>query len=192
MSESQTKLKIIHAAKSLFAANGFEGASTRDIVSAAGVNISLITYYFGSKENLFFALFDEFPVASSEKTPRNSDELLKEFEAIITDIVKLRFYEPDLVSILQQELYRKNSRSEKLVERLLPTWNRIRRLIELGVTQGIFQVEHIDMMLSFVMAAATFPRQHVFYRDYIHETENQEVAVRETLKFIFRGLGYAD
>jgi AcrR family transcriptional regulator len=189
MSKSNTKLKIIQTAKSLFAKNGFEGTSTRDIVSAAGVNISLITYYFGNKENLFFALFEGFPVASSDQTPERSDQLLKELEEIIISIVKLRFDEPDLVTILQQELYRQSTRSEKLVERLIPTWNRIREIIELGSDQGLFQIDDINMALSFVMAAASFPRQHCFYQDYINKTEKFEDVIRETLKFILRGLG---
>lgn len=191
MAESDTKKKILQAAKNLFAKNGFEGASTRDIVSAAGVNISLIAYYFGSKENLFYALFEKFPTASPGQMPESSGQLLKELKEILTNIVILRFNEPDLVTILQQELYRKSSRSEKLVELLTPTWNRIRELIKLGTARGLFQVDHIDMALSFVMAAASFPRQHFFYRGYIHKTENPEDASRETLKFIFRGLGYA-
>lgn len=45
--------KIIEVATKLFAKNGFEGASTRDICKEAGVNISLISYYFGGKEGLY-------------------------------------------------------------------------------------------------------------------------------------------
>lgn len=45
--------KIIEVATKLFARNGFEGASTRDICKEAGVNISLISYYFGGKEGLY-------------------------------------------------------------------------------------------------------------------------------------------
>lgn len=45
--------KIVEVATKLFARNGFEGASTRDICKEAGVNISLISYYFGGKEGLY-------------------------------------------------------------------------------------------------------------------------------------------
>lgn len=37
----------------VFARDGFEGASTRDIARAAGVNHSLIPYHFGSKDGLW-------------------------------------------------------------------------------------------------------------------------------------------
>ncbi len=42
---------ILFAAEKLFAEKGFEGTSTREIAKAANVNISMISYYFGSKEN---------------------------------------------------------------------------------------------------------------------------------------------
>lgn len=189
MSEQDTKLKIIRASKKLFAQNGFDGTSTRDIVSAAGVNISLISYYFGSKENLFCALFEGFPAPTYDRMPENRDQLLEELSDIIAGIVLLRFDEPDLVTLLQQELYRQSMRSEKLVELLAPTWNRIRALIELGKVQGLFRVEHVDTALSLIMAAASFPRQHTFYRGYLREKENPQDVAKETIKFILRGLG---
>lgn len=37
----------------LFARDGFEGASLRDIVRQAGVNLSAVNYYFGTKEQLY-------------------------------------------------------------------------------------------------------------------------------------------
>lgn len=48
-----TEHKIIDVATKLFAKNGFEGASTREICKQADVNISLISYYFGGKEGLY-------------------------------------------------------------------------------------------------------------------------------------------
>lgn len=48
-----TEQKIIEVAKNLFAEKGFHGTSIRDICKTAGVNISLISYYFGGKEELY-------------------------------------------------------------------------------------------------------------------------------------------
>lgn len=47
-----TKKKILDAAETLFAANGFEATSMRSITSLAGVNLASVNYYFGSKDNL--------------------------------------------------------------------------------------------------------------------------------------------
>lgn len=48
-----TEQKIIEVAKNLFAEKGFYGTSIRDICKLAEVNISLISYYFGGKEELY-------------------------------------------------------------------------------------------------------------------------------------------
>lgn len=47
------------AAEKLFANKGFEATTVRDIADAAGVNLAMISYYFGSKEKLLEALFAE-------------------------------------------------------------------------------------------------------------------------------------
>lgn len=56
------KTRLLRAAASVFAAKGFERASTREICQAAGVNIGLIAYYFGDKLGLYRALMEQ-PVA---------------------------------------------------------------------------------------------------------------------------------
>jgi AcrR family transcriptional regulator len=48
-----TKLKIMEVARVLFAQQGFEGTSIRDIAKIAEVNVASINYYFSNKENLF-------------------------------------------------------------------------------------------------------------------------------------------
>ena len=49
---------LIHAAIKLFAEQGYDGTTTRDIVHATGLNISLISYYFGGKEGLLQACLE--------------------------------------------------------------------------------------------------------------------------------------
>ena len=44
--------RILAAARELYATRGISGLSTRRLAEAAGVNLSLIHYYFGSKEGL--------------------------------------------------------------------------------------------------------------------------------------------
>mgnify|MGYP001116188502 CR=1 FL=1 len=51
-----SKERLLEAGTKVFAKDGFEGASTRKIVKEAGVNISAIPYYFGSKDGLYEAV----------------------------------------------------------------------------------------------------------------------------------------
>lgn len=48
---------IMMVAEKLFASYGYNGTSVRDIAAKAKVNVSMISYYFGSKENLLEELF---------------------------------------------------------------------------------------------------------------------------------------
>jgi len=53
---SDKQLHILQTAEKLFAENGFDGTSVRDIAREAKVNIAMISYYFGSKEKMLEAL----------------------------------------------------------------------------------------------------------------------------------------
>lgn len=49
--------RMLDAAEHLFARHGFDGVSVRDITTAAGVDVALISYHFGGKRELFAAVF---------------------------------------------------------------------------------------------------------------------------------------
>jgi len=51
------KEAILTVAEKLFSEQDFDAVSVRDIAKEANVNIAMISYYFGSKEKLFEALF---------------------------------------------------------------------------------------------------------------------------------------
>jgi len=57
MEYSGKQIQIMEAAEKLFAGKGFDGTSVRDIADEAGVNLAMISYYFGSKEKLMESLF---------------------------------------------------------------------------------------------------------------------------------------
>jgi len=58
MKEYSLKQKeILEKATELFSQKGYTGVSVRDIAQKASCNISMISYYFGSKEGLFESIF---------------------------------------------------------------------------------------------------------------------------------------
>lgn len=56
MTDIETKEKIMGAARILFATQGYEGTSVREIAKSAEVNVASVNYYFNSKENLFLEI----------------------------------------------------------------------------------------------------------------------------------------
>ena len=51
----ETRARIVTAALKMFGERGFEGASTRDIATSAGVNAPALQYYFDNKEGVYLA-----------------------------------------------------------------------------------------------------------------------------------------
>tara|TARA_R110002126_G_scaffold270887_1_gene414714 strand:- start:2267 stop:2842 length:576 start_codon:yes stop_codon:yes gene_type:complete len=68
-----TKDAILDAARMVFMNKGYDSAGTREIADRAGVNVALISRYFGSKEGLFKAAIP--PTMSME--PMLIDDMAK-------------------------------------------------------------------------------------------------------------------
>lgn len=49
----QARERMLHAALDQFGRHGFDGTTTRMIAATAGMNLGAITYYFGTKEELY-------------------------------------------------------------------------------------------------------------------------------------------
>lgn len=56
--KSDPRSHIVDVATRLFAARGIDVVSVREITSEAGVNVSAISYYFGSKEGLICEIYE--------------------------------------------------------------------------------------------------------------------------------------
>jgi AcrR family transcriptional regulator len=61
----QTREAILAAARTLFASHGYDGTTLRAVAAAAGVDVALSSYYFGSKADLFAAAL-ELPVSPAQ------------------------------------------------------------------------------------------------------------------------------
>jgi AcrR family transcriptional regulator len=74
MDLNEKQRQIIDTAEQLFADKGFEGTSVRDIAEEAGINVAMISYYFGSKEKLLETLF----ALRAEGTVQKLEAMLKD------------------------------------------------------------------------------------------------------------------
>jgi AcrR family transcriptional regulator len=59
MKAPTTEARILDAAKKVFHARGFDGARMQEIADEAGVNKSLVHYYYRNKDTIFQAVFEE-------------------------------------------------------------------------------------------------------------------------------------
>ncbi|MGA2296368.1 MAG: TetR family transcriptional regulator [FCB group bacterium] len=88
----EPKDRILDASASLIAHKGFASVGVREIASAADVNISMISYYFGGKVGILKAIIEEYfndlkkivtPLKDIESTPEDK------MKAFIKELVLL-------------------------------------------------------------------------------------------------------
>ena len=56
--DENSKARILEAATQLFAQKGFDGTSIREICKKANVNLCMISYYWGGKQELYNGIID--------------------------------------------------------------------------------------------------------------------------------------
>ncbi len=78
----QTKEKLLEAALDVFAENGYDGTTTREICRRVGVNMATLNYHFGSKENLWNAVCMESAGRLSSTLSQSLDVTLSPADVI--------------------------------------------------------------------------------------------------------------
>ncbi len=71
------KEKLLENATTMFAEHGFDGVSTRSLVTVSMVNLCTINYYFGSKQKLYDAVIDNIINNVQENLIKKTDEYVK-------------------------------------------------------------------------------------------------------------------
>lgn len=114
-----SKERILAAALEAFSELGFDGATTREIAQRAEVNLGLIQYYFGGKENLWRAsverAFAEIGAAVADSTADGVDPR-ERARRTIRGFVEFVARRPAFVRIMQDEGKRDGPRMRWLVD----------------------------------------------------------------------------
>lgn len=190
--DKEAKVRILLAAKKLFAQQGFEGTTVRKICREAQSNIALVSYHFGGKESMLYALFDEF-FPSRRLAMHTDTRPLEGLRYIVEQLICFKLEHPDMVRIIQQEVLLKSCRVEVMRTYIFPVYRRLAELLEEGKKQKLFHFESMERTLVFIMSVVTCPLINPFCdaAPDCHEQYTQ-AAVKETLEFILQGLGYID
>lgn len=152
------QIQILDVAERLFAERGFEGASVRDIAQEAGVNIAMISYYFGSKEKLLHAVFS-YRISASRLVLEHllSDKELhplQKIDALVESMVeRMMTHRTFHRVIMRAQLATENAEVDKLLlESKKKNLELVTKIIAEGQQKGVF-VKDIDagmMMMTVV------------------------------------------
>ncbi|HCT30429.1 MAG TPA: hypothetical protein DIW31_06785 [Bacteroidales bacterium] len=108
-----TRDKLIETAKELFLTKGVDRVGVREIATKAGINLSLMNYYFRSKEMLFEAIFEMLinEKAGVLKQILNSDKHLDEkIKEYVYGYIDMLVEDQLLVSFVLSVIHRNNDK----------------------------------------------------------------------------------
>ena len=182
------KAEILRAAKYLFSKKGYDGTTVRQICEEANVSLALVSYHFGGKENVFYALFE--PLRESFMTNKYdlSDSLgaLKEF---CKRFILYRHEEHELINILQQEIVMNSPRIEMLKDVFLPSWEELRVILLACKEQKMIHFPSVDLAIDFIMGTLMYSYHNSFLNRASLSLTSEEVA-DYAVSFILDGLGH--
>lgn len=109
MKINPTKESVIKSATSLFYQKGFAGTSVRDIAEKANVNVSLISYYFKSKQGLLEYAVTEFyenylQILEESIVETSNLSELEQLKSLVSSIIQYKQKNHQLTSFIHREL----------------------------------------------------------------------------------------
>ncbi|WP_073294189.1 TetR/AcrR family transcriptional regulator [Chryseobacterium polytrichastri] len=174
---------ILFAAEKIFAEMGFEGASTREIAKAANVNISMISYYFGSKEKLYEKLVEyrmsEGQFFSKDILERTDINEWEKIEKIVDQFAGKVRHNQCFYRIMQREqLYAKNPQIlEFLKQTKMGFIAMYSKILESGLKNGVFTKNPPIYLLHSTVSGTLFYASNAkeMYKEFLNDTEDDEV-----------------
>lgn len=174
---------ILFAAEKLFAEKGFDGTSTREISRSANVNISMISYYFGSKEKLYEKLVEyrmnEGQFFSRDIVERTDLNEWQKIEKIIDQFSNRIRTQKCFYRIMQREqLHTDNPQIVAfLKETKMSFLSMYSRILESGLKSGVFTKNPPIYLLHSTISGTLFYAFNAkeMYKEFLNNTEDEEV-----------------
>src|SRR5688572_32848871 len=144
---------ILDVAENLFGEFGYEGTSTRLLAKEAGVNVAMISYYFGSKEKLFEALVERRTRHTREKltslVKEETDPWLK-LSKVIDLYVERILSNPHFHRIICREisLQQRSEMTENINNILAGNAKELIRIVKQGIKDRAFREVDPEMTVA--------------------------------------------
>jgi len=160
--DKQSEEKIFEAATEVFLSKGMDGARMQDIADFAGINKSLLHYYYRTKDHLFNAVFEKI-----------AGQLFKKFAPVFDENLsledKIRFFFREHITFLQKnprlpafilnEINRNPSRMRKLLQNIdiKNLWSTLEAQHREELKKYNITEESIPQIMTSLAAISVFP-----------------------------------
>lgn len=160
--DKQTEEKIFEAATEVFINKGMDGARMQDIANHAGINKSLLHYYYRTKDHLFNAVFEMIAGQMFRKFAPVLDENLTLEEKIrffFREHIAFMQKNPGLPSFILNEIHRNPDRIRKLIQRIdiEKLWTTLEAQHKEELKRYNITKENIPQFMTTVAGMSVFP-----------------------------------
>jgi AcrR family transcriptional regulator len=204
MEYNEKQIQIMTAAEKLFAEKGFDGTSVRDIAEAAGVNLAMISYYFGSKEKLMEAMFhhrgQHFKMQLETILQDKNLGPMQKVERLLDDYIGRIFQKQSFHKIMvrEQMMSTEGPIAEQIFQLKQTNQSLIKQLIQEGQKKGEFK-KNIDvsfLMMTLIGITSQLVTTQHYYRkmsgleDLTHEEFEKHIKKKLSnyLKTLFKAI----
>ena len=182
------RVHILDSAELLFAEKGFDGTSVRDIAGHAGVNLAMISYYFGSKEKLLVALIahrSSYTHGILEEL--NKDEKLSPWDKIerLVDLYVDKIvnnYKFHCIMTMHLPTIQSDDIREMITDIKLKNFEQVKRIITEGQKKKVFRKVDMELTVGCVMGTITqVTLSKSLYCRLMHIDKNDEEGYRKKM-----------
>lgn len=176
----KTKRKVIDAAVALFNVKGYSGTSIRAIADQAGVNVALISYYFGNKQGLLENLMTDFLENYTNIVEKGYQDLgqgssKKSLIAVVDNLLKYQQENHHLARFVHREV----TLDSVLVRELMMTYfmkekHFLKGIIESGMKSSEFRKISSDYVAIQIRALLTMPFSQPQYITEVYHLQPHE------------------
>ena len=190
MAYNNKHIQIIESAENLFAKKGYEATTVRNIAEEAGINIAMISYYFGSKEKLLEAVFNHrmgnFTMRVESLLKNDSLLPIQKVDILIDEHIERVIHHEGFYKImLCEQVINKNPVIIKtLSETKMRNAELINKLIIDGQKKGVFKknIDVVMLMSTLVGTVIQVLINQPFYRNFYDMKKMSNKEFEETIQ----------
>jgi AcrR family transcriptional regulator len=154
--ENNQRKKIQIAAAKLFVQKGFHATSIRQVGKAAGVNSSMISYYFKSKELLLLSIFEpsiqDLKTVKSHLADSSGTEILQLFYLIDFYTERVMTDDTGIYLMLQEQSLRSIDGSTTLLDKIKDEqFALFQDIVNAGIHKGAFMHDVNTRMIFYTL-----------------------------------------
>lgn len=188
--------RLLLAARQLFASQGYDGTSVREITSAAGANLGAITYHFGSKAALYNQVVADCAIPLADAVLRVTNRqgpVLDRIAGVVRAYFDALSSDEDQGRIMVQALVIGKHAPDSAADTIRRVHGALHALVIEGQQQGVVRAGDARLLS---LSIVSVPLHLVLIRRALKENlgidldnaEQREAAIQHAIRFVCEAL----